>query len=962
MNTPTNAYLSRTFSISVLLMLAFSGTLFVLPLTAPAHAANASLPSISFTDNVLSGGHSSGITLSNPSSNTYEITGLTITAPSGWTWTGSGANANIGCNAISSTSITCTAALPPGATITTPAWITITPQAPSTVNAVVGTFTTTVQDQSSSAFYAGPSTKVYSIGTAGYAFAINAFASGDNCNGNTFVAGSGTCAASATLSDTGSIGIAGVPVTWTVTSAAGSVSPSTGFTDSTGKVTTTLTPSNTAGAAATVFHAGLGTSALTTTAVTVATTAASPVSATFYISAVAFPGSATHYIGGANNAAPPNGGTGPHDATIASGLTLSATDRFGNPIDVGTGGPLTGLAITVSATAAGGVFTRAGANYTTITLAAGDITVAASPSYAATIADPYFQLGTYRSTDVLTATISATTPSFTVSGSSGALVTSTFDTSSVAPIEDSHDCTSCAAGTTISLHSTPATVQRGVPVIFFLDTATSTLANGDGTMSVSTTTGANGTAGALFKLDTGVTTPLYFLAQFGDASQASGHLANSTDSAPLVATVAGAASALVLETYYDSAATQPTSYGVNGTTLYVNVALADKYGNPTLNTFPYQIQITLSGPGGFSATSVYIQSGQPDTVHSFGSILWTAPNTFATETLSAASTFPTATDKVTLVSATPTFSVTSPKPLSGVIYSSSTAVTFQGQANVSLGYASSVHITSVGYSVDGGHWQSATVAAGNKITWAVSVFVTAGLHSVQFNATDNSAASNTVVSQKYSVLVDSSAPDVNFVTAANANITSPATVTANVIDKMGDLNTTSVSAVATNIQTAATKTLTVAVTPNTSPGNSVTYPVTITGLTTGNWSIALSATDYAGNSNSSTITVHVTVPAGESFVVSGTPSKGTLGTFTGINVNYQNLNPSSESVVVFAVFQSSQGTVGVFTSSGTVSAGATQSFFIAETGMAPGSYTVNLFVLTTSGQPVSITTPITVTV
>jgi hypothetical protein len=779
------------------------------------------------------------------------------------------------------------------------------------------------------------------------------YATGDSCSTGTFTAGSAVCKPTVTLATTGSLGNVGVPIALT-TDTDSSVSPAAGVTGTAGKLSATFTPSNLVADSPTHLYAALGNSMAITTVSTITIAASTPVKATFYIGATAFASSATHYIGGANNAAPPNGGTGPHDATIASGLSIAATDKFGNPINLAG---VTGLAITVTSTAAQGTFNRGGTNETTISVAGGDITT------GGVISDAYFQLGSYKSTDVLTASISGTTPAFTVSGSSGAFVTSTFATASPVPVEAAGDCTSCAAGSSVIIHASPSVAQRGVPVVLYLDAATSTQANGDGTMIVSTTTAANGTATGSFKLDTGAGSTLFYLSQVADAAQTTGNLGNGTDIVTPVTTVAGSAAALVLKTYFDPALAHSTTKAVNGTTLYVDVSLADKYGNPTTNTFTYQIQIQLSGPGTFSATNVYIQSGKTDTSNSFGPILWTAPNTFGAQTLTAKSTFPTVTRTVTLVSATPTFAVTSPTTLSGVIYAGSTAVTFQGQANVSLGYPTTNNIVSVGYKIDTGTWQTVTVTPANTVNWAVSVFMTAGVHSIQFNATDDTAAANTVVSQKFTVLVDSAAPAVNFVTSNNANISSPATVSANLVDTMGDLNATSVSAVATNIDTSATKTLTAAVTGTNNPGHSVTYAVTLSGLTTGNWSVALSASDYAGNSNSSTITVHVTVPFAQSFVVVGTPSTSTLGSYSGISATYTNLNPTSQSVVIFAVFKNGAGqTLGIGTGSATFGAGATQSVFIADPiGLASGTYSVSIFVYTSSNLPVSVSTSISVT-
>jgi hypothetical protein len=106
------------------------------------------------------------------------------------------------------------------------------------------------------------------------------------------------------------------------------------------------------------------------------------------------------------------------------------------------------------------------------------------------------------------------------------------------------------------------------------------------------------------------------------------------------------------------------------------------------------------------------------------------------------------------------------------------------------------------------------------------------------------------------------------------------------------------------------------------------------------------------------------VPFAQSFVVSGTPQTTTIGTFTGINASYTNLNPTSQSVVVFAVFKNSAGqTMGIGTGSLTVGAGATQSVFIAEpVGLASGTYSVSIFVFTTGNLPVSVSTTISVTV
>ena len=970
-----NAYQRKFSSGLVVALLALSGLLVLVAVAAPASAANASPPKITLSNNVIAAASTGPetLTISNPSTNQYAITAFTYTLPTGWSFHAAGSTTTsvFSCTiAVASatvpSSVTCTSTttLPPGGTASVSGGsYALSSPTPTTTSAVVASATTTVQDASSNAYYPGSSQTLYGTGQSPVV-TISYASTSDPCYSGTYTAGSGTCSATATLTTTGDLGTVGVPVTFTTSASGGgtipAASPASGFTNANGAVTTKWTPTNYVKYSTSSLAASLGTSDIAATPSTITTVATTPVKATFSVSGTSFPASATHYIGGTSNAASSTiGGTGPNDATLAgSTITIQATDKFGNGVT------LTGSTVSVSTTAAQGVFYTGTANATTISTSGG-ITVSTN---TATLTYAYYQLGTYRSTDVLTATITGPSSSFTVSGSSGALVTSTFDTSSVVPVLSAADCgatTTCTAGSNVLLHDTLTTQQRGVPVTFYLDTATSTQVNGDGTMSVSENTAANGTATASFKLDTGASATLYYVAQTQDVAQTTGNLGNSSDSAAIT-TKAGTAAALVLTAYYTStiSSANVATKAVNGTTLYLDVSLADKYGNPTTDTFSYQIQITLAGPGKFSATNVYIKSGGTDTAASFGPILWTAPNAFGPQAITASSTFPTVTDTITLVSATPTMAVTSPVPLNGVIYSGTTAVTFTVQANVSVGYPSTTNITSVGYKIDNTPWQSATITPGNKVTPSVSVFLTAGIHTVQFNATDSNSPANTVVSQKYTVLVDTTAPNVNFVTVNNANLTSGSAVVANFVDSMGDLNSSSVSAVATNMQTSATKTLTASVTGTNNPGHSVTYAVSITGLTTGNWSVALSASDLAGNSNSSTITVHVTVPFAQSFVISGTPHTATVGSFSGINASYTNLNPTSQSVIVFAVFKNSAGqTMGIGTGSLTVGAGSTQSVFIAEpVGLASGTYSVSIFVFTTGNLPVSVASTISVTV
>ena len=984
MNTLTNAYSKKISSGLLLALLALSGILVLLPVGAPALAASVTNPTYKINTPAYAGGEGFYLdfNVTNPTGNSAGVSELTITAPSGWTFTTGDCyydelttfldECSVGGTAATFYADSSGLAIPPGQTQEFEIYMTA---ATCSTYPCTGTFTTSWEDNSLT-FHTGNSFKLIS-------FDPNASVALTPSTTQTFIAGSSAISFSANIG----VADAGVPVIFNSYYESGAFSGSgvtvldpflaIAYTNTAGIATATFTPSNAEGTD--YVYATIGGGAFcwgtfyiktdgypycddyywSTADTEVTTVPAAPTSVLFSINAVSFPTSSTHYISDYN--AVPNGGSGNDMAYIAAGtLNVSASDRFGNAIAFTD---ITNANVSVSTTAAGGLFDNgAGANKTTIYCPAGVECTEGGIGY------DYYQSGTYGSVGVLTATVrgSINSAAFTVSGSSGKLVTSTFDTVAEVPTFGTGDVVggNAYAGATVLVKVELSPAQVNVPVTIYMDTATSTQVNGDGTLSALALTASNGTAVGSFKLDTGAGAILYYQSNIPAPTDGAptSTLGNSTDSA-IVNTVPGAAAELVVNAYYDSTVSELATHAVNGTILYIDISLADKYGNPTTNTFNYQIQIGLSGPGSFSATGVYIASGQPDTNSSFGAILWRTPNAFAPETIKAASIFPTAMDTVTLVSSLPTISVTSPAPYSGVIYSQSTAVTFIGQANASLGYPASAMIASVGYKVDGGSWSSAGIASANQVTWSVSISLTAGLHTVQFNATDDQAPS-TITTSVYKVLVDPTSPDVNFVTVNNANLSAGQSVSANIVDSMGDLNTSAVSATATNLDTLATSTLTVGsiTTPNVL-GHSVTYPVSISGLTTGNWSVTLSATNLALNSNSSTITVHVTVPIAQSFVIVGTPGIGTLGGYTGINVQYQNLGPDP-SVVIFAVWKNNVGqTVGIGASSATFGPGQTLSAFIVEPiGIAAGSYSVSLFVVTTGNQPVSVSTPISVTV
>jgi hypothetical protein len=718
----------------------------------------------------------------------------------------------------------------------------------------------------------------------------------------------------------------------------------------------------------------------------ITTAAASPATVTFSIPGpAAFP--STYYVTTSKVIA-----TVLYADVATSTFSYTVADKFGNPDAAGvTFGAGQGAKFT--ALSGGGFF-----DMTTTTTS---VTIAAA---SGALSHEYSQGSAFGTIGLINVVMTGSYPvtgPFTVSGTTGQIFTSTFDATSnpaslkldpttvitpaacQAPVvlQSIDAAASCQqAGKTATLDYQLTLVQKGVPVEFSVDPS-STAVNGDGGFAKAVHTwgytDATGKATAVYTVDTGAGAIGIFNANVSAPINGAGgsthYLGGSGPAGDPnhVITVAGAPSTFNVEVKYTTAlndgATPNIKNSVNGTTVYVNVFITDAYGNAATNPGPNQIQITLTPSAGvLSATTVYIVASGSDTKTTIGAIAWTLPKAITsgiTLTASGVLSGVTKTGKATVntVSALPTFAVTSPKPLSGVIYSKTTAVVFLGQANASIGYPSTVKITSVGYKIGTNPWQTAPIVTNNQITWSIAAVMTAGLNTIKFNATDSN--SNTFVSSSYKVLVDSSPPDINFVTKNNANLSSGATVTANVIDKEGDLNATSVNALATNLNTAATKSLSVAVSGTNNVGSSVTYGVTLSGLVAGNWSIALGATDYAGNTNTTTITVHVIVPFAQSVVINSA-AKGTLGAFTGISVSATNLWTTSQNLVVFAVFKNSAGqTVAVATGGLTLSAGGSGTAFATSsdvTGLPSGSYTVSVFVITTSNNPVSLATSISV--
>jgi hypothetical protein len=410
-----------------------------------------------------------------------------------------------------------------------------------------------------------------------------------------------------------------------------------------------------------------------------------------------------------------------------------------------------------------------------------------------------------------------------------------------------------------------------------------------------------------------------------------------------------------------------TAYGTPGATFFVAAILNDAYGNIVVVGGSQQVQVGLTPSGGLlSATQVYIAATNFGTNGSlsFGYVAWTLPTTLGTYTVTAtavvAGTAVTGVSTVSVVSKTPTMNVKSPAPLSGFIYSNSQFVTFSGKANVSLGYPSTVTFTSIGYKVGSASWQTSSVVAASKVIWSVPVTFPTGLSTVQFNATDSKT--NTVVTSSYQVLVDNSAPTIAFTTAAGATLTSGQPLAATITDTLGDLNATSVKADRNGTAIPASS---ITVTGTNNPGSSVTYTVSITGLPAGKWKVTLNAKDLAGNAATAvSLTATFVVLTNQTFTTpSGTPpTQSTQSGFTGVSVTWTNNAGTSQTVNIWFVAYNAKNQV-VFASFTqlTFGAGASAALFQGLSSSLPsGTYTVQVFVVSTTGTPLSTSTPVTV--
>jgi len=684
------------------------------------------------------------------------------------------------------------------------------------------------------------------------------------------------------------------------------------------------------------------------------TAAAAPTKVTFLLQPgnKAFP--VTHYVTGWATLS----GTTYADIPAAT-VTFSATDNFGN-----AGGSVTGGTIT----AANGFF-EATPSMTTCAV----IFIAGNCQYIANVGTvpEYSQGGLYGTIGQIGVTLTGS--GFSVSGTTGFLQTSTFATTASFQYPTGGVV---AAGSTVDvklLALSPA--QSGVPVRLQvcvnsacpLPGGTSKGYSGtfSGSASVNGVTNSSGTFGSAFSVSNKLNAMAVFNATITRPVDGASN-AQSFYSALSNQIVTGPGSAASLALYATFGKGQgsgnegpSTSFATSGATLYVDAILTDAFGNIVVNPSSQQIQVNLatsgvSGGGLLSATQIYISATTFSTndTTSFGPDAWTLPATLGASTVTANAVVTgkavVGSITVTTISPLPTINVKSPAPVSGVIYSSSPFVTFSGKANASLGYPTSVTISSIGYKVNSLSWQTAAIAPGNQIVWSSPVTLPSGLSTIQFNATDSKA--NVGVSSSYQVLVDSVAPTFAFGSATSNN----GCVTVTVTSAAGDFNTATFAATfggvavpAASISWAGTQTL----------GSPSTLTATICGLVSQAATLTVSGNNYTTVSGTASETLTVTVPFANSITFNtSTATYGLNGAFKGVTVTVSNGWNTAQTIVVYATLKLGSN---IYVADGTVTLAAGQSapvFCIDLQSVPAGSYSVTFAAVTTANQAVSAPT------
>jgi len=733
MNT-SQMYFNKFSSGTILALLALSGMLVLVPLAAPVHATNANplVVSVQGYNPVLAEVDTQiYLTVTNPASNQYAVTAITISVPNA-NWyvfdcEATGTHFNSCTDSVSENSVEFTVtssgiALPPGGSDT----VFFEVYAPYGSSAqpypFSASFTTTVQDQSNAAFYAGPKFSIQVIAQS--SVLTDTLTPGGSNTPTTYVAGTQPYSYSAQLTCTTSepgctTGYEnGVTVQFkdhnygsaAVYSYTPSVTTTSGGGSTAGTATTTFQPSNIVSSAenvgagqpwAGIVAPGCSTSCTFfsvqalyddeaandvgggyTSNVQVTTVAGAPSSVGFTSGESAFNTGSTIYLNNEGSTTNTPTFTGAQLCnTVTDGCTadaaqiaVSVTDKFGNSIAFTS---FTSPKITFQ-TASGGLFDATG-----LPSIISNYTPTATPQ---PVPDNYYQSGTYGSAGVITATITGTYNSnaFSVSGSTGSILTSTFATSG--SFETTHHTAllsnNVQAGKSLTFEVVLGVAQKNVPVTAAIcDHGTCSLTSKGYSGSISTVSGVTNSSG-IFSSSLVVDTVA------GSTAELNATVSAPTTSTPkatftivqnnITTTVSGpAAKFTVVVGVGSSLDPSPIIYSIPGATDYVNVVTSDAYGNSVDTVGTEEVGISLTAnPASLSDASPAIPTGCASTNatafgsggkynclngdgSSFGPISWTLPSTVgSTGTISATGVI----NGVVVTSATVTITIVSKLP------------------------------------------------------------------------------------------------------------------------------------------------------------------------------------------------------------------------------------------------------------------------------------------------------------
>ena len=315
----------------------------------------------------------------------------------------------------------------------------------------------------------------------------------------------------------------------------------------------------------------------------------------------------------------------------------------------------------------------------------------------------------------------------------------------------------------------------------------------------------------------------------------------------------------------------------------------------------------------------------------------TSGNTSAPATVSVTVTTPAPTGDTTA----PTVSISTPSANASL----TSPFTLSGTATDNVG------VSSVRYSVDGGAATSISITPGKSVNYTTSLSgLTPGAHTISVVGVD--AAGNTSAPATVRVTVttpaptgDTTAPTVSISTpTANASVNSPFTLSGTATDNVG------VTAVRYSVDGGAATNISI------TPGKSVNYTTSLSGLTPGAHTISVVGVDAAGNTSApATVSVTVTTPAPTGDTTAPTVSISTPTANASLTSPFTLSGTATDNVGVTAVRYSVDGGAATNIS---ITPGKSVNYTTSLSGLTPGAHTISVVGVDAAGNtsaPASVT-------